>query len=93
MELKDIFNTEELDVINRCIEGELIDAFSRSDLKDKIMFFRMVSADSDITDMLTTLIQKVDRINDEQWNEMRFYLPTVLQYSEDDQPYDEVEVN
>ena len=76
------FNMDERIFINKCAEGFKLSEFTRTRLLYHVVFAFNTGADDLITDFLGKLTNNLDNLTDEEWNEIRQYIPFQLAYDE-----------
>lgn len=88
----DVFNEEELVLINGICKNEKLEDLTKEDAMQKLLFSKQVVDDGDamISDLIDGTVSKLQAMTDSQWDElkMRVPLPTALS-AEDEIPEDE----
>lgn len=86
----DIFDVEEMEVINRLSDGEVISKFTREMLLERIRFCVEINegeqSDKEILALCEGLRSKVENLTEAEWDSMKVFLPFSLAYSVSDQP-------
>ena len=76
------FNMDERIFINKCAEGFKISEFTRKRLLYHVVFAFNTSTDELIIDFLEKLTNNLDNLTDDEWNEIRQFIPFKLAYDE-----------
>jgi MinD superfamily P-loop ATPase len=86
----DIFDVEEQAVINRSVQNENVNSFTRDAMMKKIDFVIAISNDDDVQELYEGLKSKIVTITDDEWGNICSLLPYDLPYSDEDVPVDDM---
>lgn len=72
------FNNDEIVFINHMIDGETLDSFSLSKMVKALKFQKMLigdDADDDVKELVFTTYEKVSKLTDAEWEEIKSHSP------------------
>lgn len=79
----DLFDNDERIIINKACEGAPISTFTRSGFLTNLHFARSISTEQDVLDLLDGLTAKIDRVSEQEWEDLKLKLPFETYYGEE----------
>jgi len=76
----DVFDNDERIIVNKACEGTAIADFSRANFLVNLTFARNISTEQDVLDLLDGLIAKIERISDDEWEQLKTKIPFETYY-------------
>lgn len=82
----DLFSDDERQYINSIVKGRRPDRITRKEILDIVAFARDIADNTDymILDLIDGVYSKIFALTDEEWEQLRAYLPFLVNITSDD---------
>ena len=84
MNILSIFDIDEQIAVNKATANELLKNFSKTDLMKRINFVLAINQDEQIYKFYDGLKEKINSLTENEWEEIKAFLPYKTPYSEND---------
>lgn len=80
----ELFDNDERILINKGCENVPITNFTRTGFLSNLSFSQSISTDPDVIALLDRLIEKISRMSDDEWENMKAKIPFEVYYDAED---------